>query len=119
MHSVTSGNAPDLELVARSLAEIKKRAMRLKRNLALPDFHSEASESGLEFEDAQQLLASVSKLSSLIEQFVANPIFKESRLMDMQLAAKAKANLEGILEMSDRLRQSSEKLRVAAKTQSQ
>lgn len=116
MRSLSSGHTPDLELMAKSAAEIRKRAVRLKRNLALPGFHTEATGSGAAFDDAPEpLLPSLSKLSNLIERFVANPIFKESRLMDMRLAARAQQDIEGIVEMSDRVMQSSGKLKGAAK----
>jgi pectate lyase len=52
-------------------------------------------------------------LSNLIDQFVTNPVFKESRLIDAQLSAKALQDIEAIIELSGQLKLSSEKLKRA------
>ncbi len=118
MHSISISDKLDLELVARSAAEIKKRAARLKKNLALPELNAEAGQqANAEVQLGPERLRSLlSTLSSLIDQFVANPVFKESRLVDAQLSAKALQDIEGIIEVSDQVRRSSENLKAAAKS---
>jgi pectate lyase len=115
MHSLSISDVPDLELVAESASEIKKRAVRLKKNLALPEPNARATEqSNAEVQlEPERLRSSLSMLSSLIDQFVTNPVFKESRLIDAQLSAKALKDIEGIIELSGQLKRSSEKLKRA------
>ena len=112
MHSVTTSDALDFELVAKSAAEIKKRAVRLKKNLALPESGVEITERpNAEVQlEPERVRSSLSTLSSLIDQFVTNPVFKESRLIDAQLSAQALRDLEQIIEVSQHVKRSSERL---------
>lgn len=111
---VSRSGALDLKLVEKSTSEIKKRAERLKDNLALPElervFERYQVEVGAE---AGQLKLSLSTLDKLILEFVHNPIFKEAHVVNVQLSAKARRDLEDIIEMSDEVRKSSAKLNKA------
>ena len=108
----------DLEFVVRSAAEIRKRAKRLKRNLALPepataplDRSPFAVEAGID-----PLRSSLGALSHLIDEFVSNPMFEAARLVDMQLSAKARRDMEAIIELSGEIKRSSEKLKSTVKS---
>jgi len=103
----------DLKVIANQASEIKKRAGRLKENLVLPEIEevferSRPEEAGAE---AGQLKSSLHTLDRLILEFVNNPIFKEAHIVDVQLSAKARRDLEDIIEVSDRVKKSSEKLK--------
>jgi len=98
-----NGAAPDYKQISRSMAEINKRARRLSSNLMLPE--SAADENG-QPQDRSPLL----KLNDLIQQFVTNPIFKNVNTMDAELAARAKRDLVGIIDLSHRLEKSARKL---------
>jgi hypothetical protein len=55
--------------------------------------------------------------SNLIDRFVANPIFKESRLVDAELSAKALEDIEAIIAVSGEVKRNIEKLKAGARAQ--
>ncbi|HJQ32455.1 MAG TPA: hypothetical protein VJ866_09755 [Pyrinomonadaceae bacterium] len=103
--------ALDLKEVAKSTAEMKKRAERLLENLALPEPQEEAARSKPnDIEREEQLKASLLALGQLVERFVRNPIFREVNVIDAQASARARRDLQSIITISERLRRESEKL---------
>ena len=113
----TVGDTFDLGLIARSAGEIRKRSRRLKENLALPRPGAPPAErSGTEVEvTSERLRISISDLSNLIDEFVSNPMFEQSKLVDARLSGKARQDIEAIIELSGQIKRSSEKLKAAAK----
>jgi hypothetical protein len=113
------GGALDLKLIARSVAEIRKRARRLKDSMALPETENVFERPQIEVgAEEGQLKSSLAVLKKLIIGFVNNPIFREANVVDVQLSAKAKHDLEDIIEASEQIKKSSEKLsKLARKTQ--
>ena len=107
----------DPGFVARSASEIRKRSRRLKENLALPLPKAPlAGRSGTEVEATnERLRISISDLSKLIDEFVSNPMFEQSKLVDARLSSKARQDIEAIIELSSQIKRSSEKLKAAAK----
>lgn len=115
-HAASVPAALDLEFVARSAAEIRKRSLRLKKNLALPEVAT-ADRPRLAVEASlEPLRSSLAVLSKLIDEFVSNPLFEESRLTDAQLSAKARRDIEAIIGLSGEIKLSSQKLKAAAKS---
>lgn len=99
------------------MSEIRKRAVRLKRNLALPA--SEGMVESLKVEPGispEQLRLSLSVLSDSIYEFVSNPLFISAKVVDTRLSPKARQDLEQIIELSSDLKRSSEKLKVAIRS---
>ena len=117
MQATAVGDRLDLELVSKSAGEIRKRSRRLKTNLALPRSEAPPAErSGIIVEATRdRLRLSLSDLSNLINEFVSNPMFEQSKLVDAQLAARARQNIEAIIELSSQIKRSSEKLKAAEK----
>ncbi|HVG35853.1 MAG TPA: hypothetical protein VM911_22565 [Pyrinomonadaceae bacterium] len=106
--SLKSQDALDYKHIVESSAEVKKRAMRLKTNLALPapkDMKREKMQ-----DPGADLKPSLVMLESLINSFITNPIFSDSGGLDAKLAGKAKLDLESIIELSDKVRKSAEKI---------
>lgn len=105
---LASNSALDYKHVAESSAEVKKRATRLKTNLALPaakdDKRQKIQSPG------EDLKPSLTALEGLINSFLTNPIFSDTGEVDAKLAGKAKLDLDDILELSEKLRKSAEKL---------
>jgi hypothetical protein len=99
----------DPKFVSKSVAEIKKRAERLDKNLALPE-PERAAEQTETFATPLQLKPSVLKLGRLIFSFVDNPFFKEASVVDTQLTSKARRDLEDIIELSGQIRKTSEQM---------
>lgn len=101
----------DLKFVAKSMAEIRKLAGRLKENLVLPE--PTEGPKRLQAEGAPepaQMKSAVEALGKLIAGFAHNPVFKEPKVVDAQMSAKARRDLEEIIELSGQLRKTSEKL---------
>jgi citrate lyase gamma subunit len=114
MQAVLDGGALDLTFVAKSASEIKKRAGRLKENLLLPEPEKGSKRPTVEVgAEAVQLRSSLSALGELIYGFVRNPVFKEANVADVQMLAKARRDLEVIIELSAQVKKSSEKLHKA------
>jgi hypothetical protein len=116
---VSAGGTLDFNLVEKSVSEIKRRAARLKENLMLPEPKSSSERPGPEVAaEAEQLKSALPALDKLVLEFVNNPIFEQAKAVNVQMAAKARRALEEIIEVSDRIKKSSEKLKkLAGKTQ--
>jgi ABC-type lipoprotein export system ATPase subunit len=105
----------DLKLVAQSAAEIKKRAERLKANLALPQPEAGDARRALSSGSAQALLrAELVMLDELILKCVRNPLFRSPNLVDARHAARVSRELTEIIELSGQVQRQSEVLRKAA-----
>ncbi len=108
--AASEGAELDFEALAKSAAEIKKRAGRLRNSLALPEHEAAAPprQAGLSTEPAR-LRSSLSTLSSLVADVVSNPVF-EGYVFDAALAARARRDLDEIVKLSERVKNSSERL---------
>jgi hypothetical protein len=116
MQAVLGGGALDFTFVAKSASEIRKRAGRLKDNMMLPEPEKGPRRPAVEVgADAVQLKASLTALGELIYGFAHNPIFKEANVADVQMLTKARRDLDEIIELSGRVRKSSEKLQKAGR----
>lgn len=116
MQAVLAGGALDLAFVTKSASEIRKRAGRLKENLMLPEPEKGPERPAVEVgAEAGQLKSALSALGELIYGFVRNPIFKEANVADLQMLARARRELDEIIELSGQVRKSSEKLHKAEK----
>jgi hypothetical protein len=112
--AASRGGALDLEFVARSAAEIKKRAGRLRDNLVLPEYESVFVVPEARGSASEQLKSSLGTLKELIRDFVMNPLFEKADLIDLQLAAKARRDLDDIMELCGRVKKNSAELGKAA-----
>jgi hypothetical protein len=107
--------ALDLKFVAKSTAEVKKLAQRLKTNLVLPEPEAAPKRAKLGPDtDAEQLKAALVTLGKLIAGFAHNPVFKQANVVDAQLSVKARLDLEEIIDLSGQVMKNSEKLSKAA-----
>ncbi|HYE64317.1 MAG TPA: hypothetical protein VD966_01970 [Pyrinomonadaceae bacterium] len=107
VQAVSSRVELDLKFVAKSASEIKKRAGRLKDNLVLPKPEEDSKRPQVE---AVKLESALLALDELINGFVRNPIFNNALVVDASMAAKARRDLEEIINLSDEIKKSSEKL---------
>jgi hypothetical protein len=104
-------DALDLRFVSKSASELARYAQRLNENLALP----EPEPNGVQPETAlvatrEQLKPAILNLVRVVYRFVDNPFFKEASVVDTQLSAAARRDLEQIIKLSETLKKSSEKL---------
>jgi hypothetical protein len=113
--SVSAGGALDFSHVAKSVSEIRKRAERLRVNLALPEPQDTTEpRRPVVADEPQGLKSSLTLLDQLVMDFVDSPIFEQAKTVDVKTAGKARRNLEAIIEVSDRIRKGSEKLKKLA-----
>lgn len=115
----SAGGALDLKYIEKSVSEIRKRAVRLKENMLLPEDKNLPRRSRPEVGgETKQLMSSLVVLDNLVMEFVNSPIFEQPKTVDVQIAAKARRALEEIIEVSDQIKKNSEKLKkLAEKTQ--
>ena len=109
--AVAGGGQLDFKLVAKSAAEIRKRAERLKLNLALPEAAGgEKSPAASTPADPEQLRAALSRLDGVILRFAQDLHAKGLKRLDAESSAKMRRDLEEIVALSGRVKKCSEKL---------
>lgn len=84
--------------VRSKLGEIKKIAKRLRLDLAIPEV--KGSETSYNVTLSPGLLL----LDRAVMSFVGNPLFEQPRVIDAELASRAKRDLNEVLLLSDFLR---------------
>ena|SRR2546421_4487545 len=100
-----------MKSVARSAAEINRRASRLKDNLSLPEASAISAPRAAPADNSpDQLRSLLSSLRNSINGFVENPVFESAKVIDARLSAQAGRDLRQIIELSKRIRKSSERL---------
>ena len=107
-----AGDSLDLKAVGSAAAEIRKRAERLKENLALPE--PEGQESRPPKPEPEELKPTLAALDELILRFVRSPVFTSTKLVDLRHSAEAARDLERIIGLSGRVKKMCEKSRAAA-----
>jgi hypothetical protein len=112
MKSVFVDVLVDYQQIQKASAEIKKRAARLKTNLAYPEplnrSKARKNRPGNSDEDIKMSLAN---LDQSIMSFVVNPIFQlQQQVVETQLAMKAVSDLLDIIELSEATKKHAERL---------
>ena len=116
VRAASATNALDYKFISDAAAEIKKRAGRLKSNLALPDPEEDEKSRKNEGElDKEQVKAALSTLCNRIESFVKNPFFETPRVVDSELLTKASSDLKSMVELSGRITKSADRLNKSPK----
>jgi hypothetical protein len=99
--AVSSTSSPDYVVVATNAIDIRRLAIRLMRNLALPRNGPQASpatpRSG---GSADELKAAVLALDTTIQEFLRDPVLTHSRTVDAGELGNAGANLETVMSRS-------------------
>ena len=110
--AVSGGRELDFNLVAKSASEIRKRAERLKLNLVLPEAVEGAKvPASTPPADAEQLRVALSRLDGIVLRFANALHAKGVRRFDAQSSARLRLDLEAIIGLSERVKNSSEKLK--------
>jgi len=112
MAAVMRATAPDYKLVAGSVADIRRRAERLRENLALPvpEPKDEKRPEPKAAEDAAGMKAALLALDRSIMSFVRSPLFKNTDVLDAEAAARAGRDLADVIERSRLAERDAEKL---------
>ena len=101
----------DYKLISNKAGEVNKRAERLKTFLIppVPGQTGKKPKSQIEF-DSDEMKDALVRLCELIDSFVENPIMKTPGSVDAEQSTKAGGDLLSIIELSDAVRRSTEKL---------
>ncbi len=110
MRAVTLSSEPNYKQISDSAREIRKRAARLRLNLVFPEAEKDDGPRLVQPPEASGLKPSLAALDGLIFSFVSNPIFKEVKVVDARLGVKARRDLDGIIELSEKVRKNAEKM---------
>jgi len=94
--------------IVEQVTEIKKRSTRLSTDLALPPEDKETRRISKNAENGA-LQPALAELNKLLESFLNNSIFSDAGAIDLQLAAKARRDLNDIIALSDQLRKNADK----------
>ncbi len=106
-----ASGSPNYKRLSDDSAEIKKRASRLRDNLMMPPAAKEEKREKIKEEPGQDpLKSSVATLNVLIKSFASNPVFRKDTGVDHQQVSKARRDLDDIIEISDRLKKTAEKM---------
>ena len=109
--AVSRGGTLDLKFVSKSAAEMRKLAVRLKENLVLPAPDGNAGQPDAKAATPpEQLGPALSALDALVLKFADDMASKGVLRLDAQSSAKARRELEAIVELSGWVKKTSEKL---------
>jgi hypothetical protein len=103
MVAVMRSDSPDYGLVSEATSEIRKRAARLRSNLPLPEPEEGDGGKPSDYkspEDAAQLKAALLRLDRALMSFVQSPVFRNTDVVDAGDGAKARRDLEAVIELS-------------------
>lgn len=108
----------DYRLIVEEAAEVRRRASRLKSNLALPAVKNEQRpKKGEEPPTPEGVRAAIASLDGLVKSFVWNPVFRSPGVLDAENSSKAGRELEEILRLSEQIREAAKALaKTAAKS---
>lgn len=106
----------DMKFVAQAASDIRKRSERLKFNLALPEPAERTKRpKPVVGTEPEQVRAALETLGPLIAKFAHNPVFKEAKVVNVQMSTQALCDLEEIIELSGQVKKRSEQLYKAAR----
>src|SRR5215216_1551037 len=93
----------DYREIGKQASEVKKRAARIRTTLVLPE-----AEKQEKSEEKPALKDAVTKLGSLVQQFISNPMFQELTVLDATHTVNARRDLDEIVRLSDHIRKTAE-----------
>jgi len=109
---------PDKELDYERLSDLtgdmKRRGVRLRENLALPEPDQSVSPPHDENIDDALVRSSISELHELVVSFVASPIFKNLGVVDAKVINAARVNLDNIITTSEQIKREAKSLSKSA-----
>ena len=114
--TAASANAvPDYKRISTGLVDIRKRAVRLRDSIGLPTaVKDETWKKSVDESNAKELRPALVTLNTFITSFVSNPVLQRNTNVDPALVAKARRDLDGIIDFSDKVRKSVERMSKAA-----
>ena len=106
----TTGAKIDYPLIETSAKDVHKRAKRLDRSIFVEDTEIEGDEKEKE-EKKITIRDMIVELDNMIGSFVSNQMFANLKVVDQTVAKGAKADLNKIIKLSEKLSQESGKMK--------
>lgn len=108
---VSSDKPVDYRFISDATAEIKKRATRLQSTLVLrqPPSATRSADDSEEF-DYSQIKPALIKLCKHIKSFVTNPIIETPNTVNADELAKARRELESLIQLSGQIKKDADRL---------
>jgi len=102
----------DYSSISDSISQIKSKAIRLRSNLSLPKPEKQNEEKLVDLSAAsvKDFRAALLKLDKSIMNFVTNPLFKDSAVVEMDLANRASHDLQMVIDQSELLQKAARSL---------
>jgi hypothetical protein len=110
MAQAWAGPEIDFATTASMLNEINSRAIRLKSNLALPNAAG-PKRNQPNVSEVGQFKSALLGMDRSLMSFVNNPIFRETKVVDIQIAARATQDLDYVIALSTDLKKVAGKLK--------
>jgi hypothetical protein len=116
VHVVTTNDTLAVDFVSDATAEIRKRATHLLTTLAFekPDASEQNRDKRKQFKDSEMKDALVT-LCQHIESFITNPVIKTPGTIDAQQSARARRDLQDVIELGDSISKSAKRLKERSK----
>jgi hypothetical protein len=108
---LTSEGTLDYKTIASAAGELNKRANRLRTYLVpqTSGGHDVGPRSQIEL-DGELIRPALITLCQRIDSFISNPVFKVLDVVDVEQAAKAGGDLQGIIRLSARIKDGAERM---------
>ncbi len=108
--AISGANRLDYAFVSDATTEIRKRAIRLQATLQLkPEVSEQTTEKPIALSDAELKDALVA-LCTQIKGFVTNPVIENPGTVNVEQLNKARQHLQSVVELSFKIKKTSEKL---------
>jgi hypothetical protein len=111
VRDIKAGRPFEYKRLSDDSAEIRKRALRLRDNLALPEQENNRRPlEKVEF-DKDKIQDAAADLCLQISQFIENPMFKSGGVYNVRNAAEGERSLDIVISLSTHIKTSADKLR--------
>lgn len=112
VHAITTNEILVVDFISDATAEIRKRATRLQTTLPFekPDASEQNRDKRKRLNDGQIKDALVT-LCKHIESFVTNPVIKTPGTIDAEQSARARRDLQDVIELGDSINKSARRLK--------
>jgi hypothetical protein len=111
VQQITTGAPVDYRFLSDASGEIKKRAGQLQTALVLPRPDSQTADQPLPKFDDTQIKEAMLLFCKRIESFVKNPIIETPGTVDTLQAARARRDLQDVVDLADRIKRMADRLK--------
>jgi hypothetical protein len=116
VRAISADKVLDQDFVSSATAEIKKRASRLQTTLALDQpAAGEQNQQKVKKLDGAHEKDALIMLCKQIKSFVQNPVIETPGTVDIQQLARARRDLQDVIQLGDSINKSAERLKKTVK----